>query len=141
MASVRVVDVDKNTSTLKEIINKPTILHSWNIDSYLHHSTNHKKIRNLSEKYPEVDFIGITTDYANFSEDPTSVNPWIKTIEEYNYNPEKEYHILTSPVASKLLKNYTNKVIFVDKQGTIVIGATLLNDSDFEQIILEFLNQ
>ena len=141
MASVRIVDVDKNTSTLKEVINKPTILHSWNIDSYLHHSTNHKTIRNLSEKYPEVDFIGITTDYANFSEDPTSVNPWIKTIEEHNYNPEKEYHILTSPVASKLLKNYTNKVIFVDKQGTIVIGATLLNDSDFEQIILEFLNQ
>ena len=141
MASVRIVDVDKNTSTLKEVINKPTILHSWNIDSYLHHSTNHKTIRNLSEKYPEVDFIGITTDYANFSEDPTSVNPWIKTIEEHNYNPEKEYHILTSPIASKLLKNYTNKVIFVDKQGTIVIGATLLNDSDFEQIILELLNQ
>lgn len=141
MSSVKVVDVDKNVFTLKDVITKPTVLHSWNIDSYLHHSSNHKTLKKLSEKYPEVDFIGITTDYVNFTEDQSSINPWIKIVEEHKYNPKYEYHILTSPVASKLLKNYTNKVIFVDRSGKITIGATLLNDSDFEQIILEFLNQ
>lgn len=141
VSNVAIISSDKKTSTLRDILQKPSVIYSWRLDSYNHQIKTHKKIKKLEQQYPEVDFIGVHTEYADYKRNVNSINPWLSAISKFGYNKQKEFHILASPVITNLLKNYTNKVIFVDVNGEIIIGATLLNSDNFKTSMTNFIKK
>jgi hypothetical protein len=91
-------------------------------------------IKNLQFKYPEVDFIGINLDMG----DP---DKWIEVIKNNSFDPKLQFQATNIRVDENLLKNYLNKLIFMDAKGTIIRGDLQINTPDLEKKILEFISQ
>ncbi len=126
-------NTSKETILLKDISRKPIITYYWSINSQGHHKWQHKIIEDLRVKYPEIDFIGINIDKNQFES-------WVNVIKNNSYNPKFEFQLINIRVEDKLLKNYLNKLIFVDTSGRIVRGDAQLNSPDIETKILEFIS-
>ena len=73
--------------------------------------------------------------------DAKNKDSWRNTVEIYNMDRSREYRLDTASVNINLLKNYLNKLIFLDTDGTIINGEAQLNTPNFERQILEFLNK
>ncbi|MCJ7757759.1 MAG: hypothetical protein MUP24_06390 [Gillisia sp.] len=123
----------KDTVLLKDISRNPIITYYWSVNSQEHHKWQHKIIEDLREKYPEIDFIGINIDKNQFE-------PWVNVIKNNSYDPKFEFQLVNISVEKKLLKNYLNKLIFVEPSGTIARGDAQLNTPDIETKILEFIS-
>ena len=117
-----------------DIINKPTITYAWSIYSPAHHRWQHQIIKNLKNKYPELDFIGVNIDMGEREE-------WLRTIETFGYDKDTEYQIAKREASKETYKKYLNKVLFLDSNATIVRGDIQLRNPNFEEEILEFLNK
>ncbi|MFV8224590.1 hypothetical protein [Christiangramia aquimixticola] len=117
-----------------KIINRPTVTYAWSLYAPSHHRWQHNIIKDLKVKYPEVDFIGINVDKGEKEE-------WLRTIETFGYDKDYEYQITRRQPGRDTYKRYLNKVIFVDRHGTIVKGDVQFGSPEFEEEILEFLNQ
>ncbi|MCF4101217.1 hypothetical protein L1I30_06040 [Gillisia sp. M10.2A] len=122
------------TVLLRNISRKPMISYRWSTASQAHHKWQHEIIDDLRFKYPEIDFIGINLDKNQFEN-------WTTAIENYSYDPKFEYKATLLRVDQKLLKNYLNKLIFMDASGKIIKGDVRLDSPDLETKILEFLSQ
>jgi hypothetical protein len=118
---------------LKDISNKPIVTYHWSLEAPEHYKWQHSIISNLRQKYPELEFVGI-----NIDED--SKQSWKNTVEVYDMNKSREYKLNSPSINMNLLKNYLNKLIFLDTDGTINNGEAQLNTPNFERQILEFLN-
>lgn len=134
LADKKYLNTEKDTVLLKNFSNKPTITYRWASSSPTHHKWQHEIIKNLRFKYPEIDFIGINLD-TNNSDD------WLKAIYNNFYNTKFEYKITEPSIDEKLMKNYLNKLIFMDSKGKIVRGDLQINSPDLENKILEFISQ
>jgi len=130
---LKMLTTSKDTVLLKDISRNPIITYYWSVNSQGHHKWQHKIIEDLRVKYPEIDFIGINIDENQF-------DPWVNAIKNNSYNPKFEFKLLNIKVENKLLKNYLNKLIFVEPSGTIARGDTQLNAPDIETKILEFIS-
>ncbi|AVR45843.1 hypothetical protein C7S20_11600 [Christiangramia fulva] len=120
--------------TYGEIIKKPTITYAWSIYAPAHHRWQHKIIKQLKKKYPELDFLGVNIDLGDREE-------WLRTLENYDYDKEDEYQIAERSTSKETYKKYLNKVLFIDPKGTIVHGDVQFGNPHFEEEILEFLNR
>lgn len=134
LGELKLVNTSRDTLKLNQISNKPIISYHWSVNSQRHYKWQHKIIEELREKYPEVAFIGINIDRGQFP-------GWINTIEGQGFNKEYEYKLEKIRVNEALLKNYLNKLIFLDSSGNILKGDTQLTNRDYESQILEFINQ
>lgn len=119
---------------LKEISNKPIITYHWSLEAPEHYKWQHSIISNLREKYPELEFVGINIDKG-------SKQSWRNTVQAFDMNKNREYKLNSPNININLLKNYLNKLIFLNTDGTIVNGKAQLNTPNFERQILEFLNE
>jgi len=128
------INTRNNTVKLKNFIRKPTITYRWISSSPSHYKWQQKIIKDLQFKYPELDFIGV-----NLDEDKT--DKWIETIKSNSIDPRFQYKSTIIRVDENLLKNYMNKLIFVDAKGTIIRGDVQLNNPELEDKILEFISQ
>ena len=127
------LNTEKDTVLLKDFSKKPTITYRWASSSPTHHKWQHEIIKGLRFKYPEIDFIGINLDKDS--------DDWLKAIYNNFYNTRFEYKTTEQLVEDKLLKNYLNKLIFMDSKGKIVRGDLQINSPDLENKILEFISQ
>ncbi|MBI6118078.1 hypothetical protein I6U49_15190 [Salegentibacter sp. F63223] len=118
---------------LKDISNKPIVTYHWSLDVPEHYKWQHDIIRSLKEKYPELEFVGINIDKG-------SKQAWKNIVKAYNMDQTREYKLSTIDIDINLLKNYLNKLIFLDSRGNIINGKAQLNTPNFERQILEFLN-
>jgi hypothetical protein len=99
-----------------------------------HFKWQHKLIASLREKYPEINFLGVNIDSE-------SIGVWREVINMYGFSREWEFRLEAPEVNRNLLKNYLNKLIFINPQGEIINGKAQLNTPNFERQILEFLNK
>ena len=53
------------TLQLHSLINKPTVIHFWSREYKSHFKESHIKIKELKDKYPEINFISINVDQPN----------------------------------------------------------------------------
>lgn len=120
--------------TYGQIIKKPTITYAWSIYAPAHHRWQHRIIKELKKKYPELDFLGVNIDLGDREE-------WLRTLETYGYDKEDEYQIAKRSANKETYKKYLNKVLFIDPDGTIVRGDVQFGNPQFEEEILEFLNK
>jgi hypothetical protein len=119
---------------LEDISNKKIVTYHWSLQAPEHYKWQHSIISNLREKYPELEFVGINIDEG-------SKQAWRNTVQAYNMNKNREYKLNSPDININLLKNYLNKLIFLDTDGTIINGKAQLNTPNFERQILEFLNE
>ena len=115
--------------------NKPMLIHLWTANSTSLHQKRLNKIKELRERFPEVDFIGINIDFDN--------KPlWERTLTQYKYNKNFEYQVLGHDENKDLYENYLSKVFFVSPEtGEIQKSTNLLYSNHLESALLAFLNQ
>lgn len=128
------INTKKDTVKLKSFIRKPTITYRWLTSSPSHYKWQQKIIKDLQFKYPEVDFIGV-----NLDEDDS--DRWLEAIKNNDIDPKFQYKTTIIRVEENLLKNYLNKLIFVDAKGEITRGDVQINNPELEKKILEFISQ
>lgn len=130
----KLIDNEKNSLTLKDVLKKPTITFSWTVYSPKSHQTKHKKIRGLRKKYPEINFIGLNIDAEEYQ-------VWKNTMTKNQYDQDFEYQIRDVGNKKVLYKNYLNKMLFINRKGEIIFGDISMDTPAFESYVLEFLNQ
>ncbi len=118
---------------LNDISKRFKITYHWSVNSPYHYYWQQSIVTDLREKYPEIDFIGINVDKDQFEE-------WKGIIKNNGYQEKYEYKMTSITVNEKLLKNYLNKLMFLDASGKIIIGNIKMNSLDLETRILEFLS-
>jgi len=133
IGDLALVNLKDEIVPIKEISNKPIVTYHWSMEAPEHFKWQHSIIFNLRQKYPELEFVGI-----NIDED--SNQSWKNTVEIYSMDKDREYKLNSPSVNMNLLKNYLNKLIFLDTNGNIINGEAQLNTPNFERRILEFLN-
>ena len=137
VSEAKLLSPDGTKYALKEIIKKgkkPIVSFTWSI--YVSsHKRQHKRINELRNRYPEVDFLGVNID----NED--SIELWRKALENFDYNKEFEYKIRERGKDFSLYKNLLNKILLIDQKGIIQKSGLNIFDPDFENQLLEFLNQ
>ena len=133
IGNLALVNLKDEKVSLKDISNKPIVTYHWSMESPEHFKWQHAIISKLRQKYPELEFVGI-----NIDED--SKESWKNTVVVYEMNKSREYKLNAPSVNMNLLKNYLNKLIFLDTEGNIINGEAQLNTPNFERQILEFLN-
>lgn len=133
IGDLKLIDVNNDTIMLKDISDKPMITFPWSLTSQNQHRWQHGIIDDLKNKYPEINFIGLNIDDGE-------TELWQKTVLRNKYDPNLEYKIRTIEGKDDLLKNYINKLVFMDTKGNIVEGDVQLNSPEVESRILEFLN-
>ena len=134
IGELKLVHSNGDVVQLKNISTKPIITFHWSLSEPGHYRMAHRIIKDLRFKYPEINFIGI-----NIDKDQTEI--WKKVTKNNSYDPKFEYKPDTIRVEERLLKNYLNKMLFMNSSGTIIKGDIQFNAPDLETSILEFISQ
>lgn len=134
LGELRLLNTSRDTVKVKEISTRPKITYHWSVNSRRHHKWQYKIIEDLRFKYPEIDFIGVNIDSNQFTE-------WENTIKTQNLKSKYEFKLNVLTINEVLLKNYLNKMFFLDAKGKVIRGDVQLNSLDYESKILEFLNE
>lgn len=124
----------KEKVKFKNISKKPIVTYRWMSSATSHYKWQQKIIKNLQFKYPEIDFIGINLDLEDSDK-------WLDIIKEESFDKNLQYKAITIRVDENMLKNYLNKLIFMDSSGQIIRGDLQITTPDLENKILEFISQ
>lgn len=129
LPEVEVINIKNETSTLNNIITKPTVIYFWsNINKYYFKNTQ-SKVKELRKAYPNIDFISINIDANNAS-------VWRRLLKQSNCDLTQEYRFRNPQVAKKLLAiQYINKAIVVDKNNTIISSNANMFNMDFNALL------
>lgn len=133
--SIKVIDAKNNTHTLRDIIEKPTIIYFWSYTIKMHFKESHQKIAELQKKYPEIDVISININNG----DP---NFWISSLTQYHFPLVNEYRFEDPDIAKETLALYPiNKVILTNKKGIIEKSNANMFSINFEEDLLGLINR
>lgn len=133
IGALKLVSVKNDTIPLKEVSNKKKITYHWSLTAQRHYKWQQKVIADLRYKYPEISFIGVNIDKGQ-------TDSWKKVVENSSFDPEFEYKLESMNVKEDLLKNYLNKLVFLDSSGKINKGNVHLSSPDLETKILGFIS-
>ncbi len=133
IGSLKLVNTNNDTIALKEVSNTKKITYHWSLSAQSHYKRQQEIIADLRNKYPEISFIGVNTDKGQR-------DSWKKVLENNSFDPKFEYKLETIRVKEELLKNYLNKLVFLDPSGKINNGNIQINSPDLETRILEFIS-
>lgn len=128
------INTKKDSVKLKNFSSKPMISYRWMSSSPSHYKWQQEIIKNLQFKYPEVAFIGLNLDMGDSDK-------WLEVIKNNSLDPKLQFQATKIRVDEDLLKNYLNKLIFMDSKGNIMRGDLQINTPDLENKILEFISQ
>jgi len=132
--NILLVSTDNVAKDLQSIVNKPTVLYFWSARSAAQYKNIHNRASELKSKYPEYDFIGINTD--------THFKKWRETVNKTGYNPSKEFQLENvADAEKKLVLTSMSKAIILDKNSVILEGKTNMFNTNFEELLLGFLNR
>ena len=132
--NVALVTTDNTMKDLHTIIKKPTVLFFWSGESIKHYRNIHTRAAELREKYPEYQFVGINID-KHFKK-------WRRIVGNAGYNDQFEFQFESFADAEmRLLVNYVNKSIIVDKDHKILDGNSNIFSTSIEEQLLGYLNK
>ncbi len=132
--NVAVVTTDNTLKDLHSVIQKPTVLFFWSGESIKHYRKIHTRAAELREKYPEYHFVGINID-KHFKK-------WRRIVGNAGYNDQFEFQFESFADAEmRLLVNYVNKTIIVDKDHKILDGNSNIFSTSIEEQLLGYLNK
>ncbi len=134
LPNVELVNYENQTVGIQEVINRPTVIYFWSLDSPRHVKNIHQRISELRGKYPEFDFIGINVD--------DQFKKWKRLVQHESYRTEHEFQFENFEKAGMaLLINSVNKTMMIDASGVIIDPHTNIFSLDAEQKLLNYLNR
>lgn len=132
--NVALVNTDNVVKDIQSVIKAPTVVYFWSGQPVALYKNIHNRAAELKSKYPEYDFLAINTD--------THFKKWRETVKKAKYNPDTEYQLENfTDAEKKFVLNAMNKVLIVDKNGIILEGKTNMFNTNFEELLLGFLNK
>ncbi|MFC6859304.1 TlpA family protein disulfide reductase [Zunongwangia atlantica] len=135
IADLTILDTDGNETTYGDIVEKKTIIYLWSANNIRRYLWQFRTIKNLQEKYPELDFIGVNLDIGQ-------QNKWLRILNENNYALNNQYQLSRRNFGSNFATKYLYRLNFLDKNAVIVRGDIALSSSpEFESELVEFINQ
>ena len=130
----KLLTTEKEKIFLIDILDQPTITFTWSV--YVsNHTKLHERVNELRNRYPEINFLGVNID------EESNHDLWMKALENFDYNKDFEIKIRARGNDISLYKNFLNKVLLINKKGTIEKANLNLFDPNFENELLEYLNQ
>ena len=134
LPDLELVSFDNRTLRFSQVINRPTIIYFWSMNSPMHVKNVHNRISELRRKYPEFDFIGLNVD--------DQFKKWKRLVQHEAYRSEHEFQFEDIDQAGMaLLINSINKSMMIDGQGTIIDSHANIFSMDTEQKLLNYLNR
>ncbi len=126
---IEITNYKNEAININTIINKPTVVYFWSKAIKTHFKNSHKKVNELKEKYPNINFISINIDAIHLS-------LWKRMLKQNSFGFENEYRFRNPEAAKKMLAiQYINKVIVVNSDKTIVISNANMFDYDFKNLL------
>ena len=113
LPKVTVINKENKEFPLKNLISKPTVIYFWTVNNRYHLIDAHKKVNELKDKYPEVNFIAINTDLISSQEQANILkqNQLNYTNEFHFKSPEKAKDLLAiRPINNVFLINRDSKL-------------------------------
>lgn len=130
---LKIVDTKNRQYRLRNLISKPTVVYFWSPKQVSHHKNVHAKIDELQRKYPEFDFIAVSTE--------KNAELWKQAIARNSYSAKEYKFSNTKNAIDTLVINSINKVLIVDSNGIILDNHANLFHTRFEEQLLGYLNQ
>jgi peroxiredoxin len=123
---LRLVNINNQELSIKELVQKPTLIYFWSSNNKKHYRNSHYRVRELKKKFPDVEFISI-----NINENPDEF--WKETLYKYKFSLENEYKFKDPQAAKETLAlNFVYKVMVVDKDGHILHPNVNIFSKNFE---------
>lgn len=133
LKNIKIKSQDFTKHQLEDVMKKNlSVIYSWSVQSPSHHKLRIKKIKELKEKYPDIQFIGINIDH-------NLPDKWLDAVQNFNYNSENEFMIVAENNAP-FYRNYLNKVFFLNKDCIIKKSEIILSNVDFDKHIEDFID-
>ncbi len=133
--NIDVINFKNEESNINTLISKPTVIYFWSNNFYDHFKESHRKVVELKNKYPEIDFIAINIDDAKLEN-------WTNNLKRNRYPLENEYQFKDPEESMHILAIYPmTKVLIIDKDYTIVNSNTNLFASNFEEQLLGLVSK
>lgn len=115
---------------------KPTVMYTWSALSFDSKKNNLNKIKELREKYPEINFISVNLDFQN-------PGLWRNALKGFNSPSQTEFQVIPDVPSNTygFFRNYLNRAYIIDKNYTLANNSLSLFDPKLESYILAVLNQ
>lgn len=128
LPEVSLLNTNNKKVLINELITKKTIIYFWTKQSDSHSFYSHKKVDELKEKYPDIQFIAININ--NTQED------WLKEIKEKKYSNSIELRAIDfEELKNKWVINKVYRTLIIDKNGIINNAFVSLFDANFESYL------
>lgn len=128
LPEVSLLNTNNKKVLINELITKKTIIYFWTKQSDSHSFYSHKKVDELKEKYPDIQFIAININ--NTQED------WLKEINEKKYSNSIELRAIDfEELKNKWVINKVYRTLIIDKNGMINNAFVSLFDANFESYL------
>ena len=135
LADLSILNTKGEEVTYGDVVDQKSIVYLWSANNIRRYIWQFRTIKNLQEKYPELDFIGVNLDMGQ-------QNKWLRILEENNYGTENQYQIARREFGSDFATKYLYRLNFIDKDAVIIKGDIALSSSpEFESKLVEFINQ
>lgn len=135
LPSIKLIDYDNVEFDINSIIDATTVISFWSHMFHKHFKDNHKKIKELKLKYPEVVFITINID--DYGLEKTK-----KSLKRNRFVFKNEYVFKNPEEATKMLAIHPmTKAIIIDKNKKIVNSRTNIFSIKFEKQLLGLINR
>lgn len=133
--NIKVVNSENAEFGINSLVSRPTAIYFWSHNFYDHFKESHRKVYELKNKYPEIDFIAINIDDNNYK-------TWINTLNRNRFPLQNEYKFKNPEESMHTLAIYPmTKVMIVDKDNTIVNSNTNMFANNFEEQLLGLINR
>jgi hypothetical protein len=135
MDNLPLVDAANKTVELADRIDQLSVIFFWSQEYPDYAVRIHKKVRELKEKYPKIDFIGINIDNSN-------IDGWKKINAEYRFDLANEYQLKDHGDAARDLEiTNRNRTMVVGEDLTIIDSSINLFHFQVETTLLGYLNR
>lgn len=133
---VELVDLNNNDEVkLSSLDKKPTVIYFWSKIFYDHFKESHRKAKELTEKYPEINILAVNVD----EECP---DLFIESMKKNRYTFQNELKFKHPKEAKLELALYPlNKTMLLDKENKIISSNSNLFSSNFEEQILGVISR
>ncbi len=129
-----VTNKDNEELHIHDFIKHPTVIYFWSFNMKNHFTESHKKVQELMQKYPEIDFIAMNIDKDD--------KQWLSFLKQYKYGLDNEFHFKNPEISRQAMAlNSIHRVMLITKNKTIVNSNSNMFSKTFEEELLGLINQ
>ncbi|MCF7560002.1 hypothetical protein L3X39_05075 [Sabulilitoribacter multivorans] len=135
LPDIELVNYEGEPLKINTLVNAPTSICFWSQTYYDHFRDSHKKLNELKEKYPEINFITINIDSYGLEKSKT-------LLLNHGFDLTDEYQFKNPKTAMDTLAIYPmTKTILIDRNKEIINSNANIFSVYFEEQLLGLINK